>query len=138
MEFKFVISDPKSGKSFSRAVNDDSFIGKKIGDLVSGSSLGLTGYELKITGGSDNAGFPMRQDISGSGRKKMLLKKGDTGINIKEKGVIYRKLVVGNAIGQNTAQVNLMVTKHGSKSIEELFGIQPKEESKTKVAAVAK
>jgi len=130
MEFKFVISDPKSGKSYPKALNDDSFIGKKVGDTVSGSSLGLTGYELKITGGSDKSGVPMRPDIPGSARKKLLLKKGDVGINIKEKGVIYRKLIVGNTIGQNTAQINLIITKHGSKTIEELLGIQTKEEVK--------
>ena len=135
MEFKLVINDPKTGKSYPKTVNDDYFIGKKIGDSVIGSSFGLTGYELKVTGGSDKSGFAMRPSIPGSSRKKLLMKKGDVGANIKEKGVVYRKSIVGNTIGQNTAQINLTVLKHGTKSIEELLGIQPKKEKKEEAKA---
>ncbi|MEK6861867.1 MAG: 30S ribosomal protein S6e [Nanoarchaeota archaeon] len=131
MEFKFVINDPKAGKSYSKVVNDDLLIGKKIGDMVSGGSLGLAGYELKITGGTDKAGFPMRPDIQGTVRKRLMLKKGDVGIRIKERGILYRKIIVGNTVSQNTAQINLTITKHGTKSIEELLGIKPKEEAKS-------
>lgn len=138
MEFKFVINDPKSGKSYSKTVNDDLFIGKKIGDALSGSNLGLTGYELKITGGSDKSGFPMKPEISGVARKRVILKKGDQGIRINKKGVLFRKTIVGNTISQNTAQINLLITKHGTKSVDELLGIKPKEEPKEQKIEQAK
>ena len=50
--------------------------GMKIGDKVNGDLVEMPGYELVITGGSDNAGFPMRKDIQGSGRKRPLLSGG--------------------------------------------------------------
>ncbi len=127
-EIKCVISDAKNGRSYQKAVDDTPFIGKKIGEKISGSYIGLTGYELQITGGSDKSGFPMRQEIEGIGRKKILLKKGNVGARIKKKGLILRKTIVGNTIGANTAQINLKIATYGSKSIEELLGIQPKEE----------
>ena len=128
MEVKCVISDVKSGKSYQRSLTDDSLTGRKIGEVVPGSLFGLAGYELEITGGSDTAGFPMRKSIEGGGRKKAL-------IHSKErKGMLIRKTVRGNTINAFTAQVNLKVSKAGSKSMEEIWGIQPKEEA----AAVAK
>lgn len=130
-----VINDGKSGKSYQKALDDTPFLGKKIGEKLTGASVGLTGYELQITGGSDKSGFPMKQEIDGIGRKKMLLKKGDVGSRIREKGLILRKTIVGNTVGANTAQVNVKILTHGSKSVEELLGIQPKEgEKKAEVA----
>jgi len=41
MEFKFVISDPKTGKSYQKALNNEWFVGKKIGDKVEGNLVGL-------------------------------------------------------------------------------------------------
>ncbi len=126
-EIKCVISDAKSGKSYQKAVDETVFLAKKIGEKISGSHFGLTGYELQITGGSDRSGFPMRQEIDTAGRKKILLKKGYVGSRIKKKGLILRKTVVGNTISANTAQVNAKIITYGSKSVEELLGIQPKE-----------
>ena len=67
-EFKIVISDPKKGKSLQRELKDDAakgLVGKKIGDTFKGELIDLPGYEFKITGGSDKAGFPMRWDVIG-------------------------------------------------------------------------
>jgi small subunit ribosomal protein S6e len=122
-----VISNGKTGRSYQKALDDTPFLGKKIGEKITGALVGLAGYELEITGGSDKAGFPMKQEIDGMGRKKMLLKKGDVGSRIRDKGLILRKTVVGNTIGAHTAQVNIKIITHGSKPVEELLGIQPKE-----------
>ena len=133
-EIRCAIGDAKSGKTYQKAVDDTPFIGKKIGEKMSGSYVGLTGYELEITGGSDKSGFPMKQEIEGFGRKKLLLKKGDVGARIKKKGLILRKTIVGNTISASTAQINLKIVTHGSKPAEELLGIQPKEEKKAEEA----
>ncbi|MCX6711520.1 MAG: 30S ribosomal protein S6e [Candidatus Woesearchaeota archaeon] len=120
MEFKVVINDTKTGKSYQQNIDSEKFIGKKIKEKVDGSILGLAGYELQITGGSDSAGFPMRSDIEGSGRKKALLS-GGIGVKISRKGMKKRKTVRGNTISVNTAQVNLKVIKPGSKHLQDIF-----------------
>ena len=127
-EFKVVIGDVKSGKSHQKVVAEadtKTFYNKKIGDKVKGEVLGLTGYEFEITGGSDNCGFPMRTDIEGSRRKRIFSTK-TTGLNIKRKGMRKRKNFAGNTISERTAQINLKVTKYGTKKLEE----KPAEETK--------
>ena len=119
-EFKFVINDKKTGKSYQKAIEDKSVIGKKIGDKVAGEFLGLDGYELEIRGGTDFAGFPMRGDIDGNIRKKALLGKG-VGIHLKRAGMKRRKTVCGNTVSAKTAQVNLLITKEGPKPLDQIF-----------------
>ncbi len=126
MEFKFVISDPKTGKSYQKALNNEWFVGKKIGDKVEGNLVGLKNYELVITGGSDNAGFPMRKGVDIAGRKKILSGKG-TGVHVEGKGVRIRKTVRGSIISDQIAQINLKVEKQGSENIEDLLGIKKEE-----------
>lgn len=103
--------------------------GKKLGDKIPGDFFGLDGYELEITGGSDSVGFPMRKDIPGMGRKRPL-SVGGTGFGKSEKGLQRRKTVVGNTIGAHTAQVNVKVTKEGSKKLDEIFKKEEKAEAK--------
>ncbi len=128
-ELKCVINDGKAGKSYQKVLTENPFLGKKVGDKIGGSDLGLVGYELEITGGSDSAGFPMLKNVDGSGRKKLLLKAG-TGARKLKKGVKVRKTVRGNTIADVTAQVNMKVIKYGTKTVPELLGIQVKEEKK--------
>ncbi|MAG78404.1 30S ribosomal protein S6e [archaeon] len=127
-ELRFVINDSKSGKSYQKALETEDFDSKKIGETVKGDFLGLEGYELQITGGSDYAGFPMRKDIEGTGRKRALLKKGVGFKKVTRNGIRKRKTVCGNTITNKTVQVNLKVTKEGSKKLEETFA--KKEEEK--------
>ena len=131
-EFKLVLSDPKSGKSVQREVKDDaakSFLGLKIKDKVRGEILDLTGYEFEITGGSDYCGFPMRYDVMGSLRKRIVDVKG-VGFhnklrkpNPKKKGfrtiegMRQKKTVAGNTIHEKIAQINLKVIQMGKEDI---------------------
>jgi len=126
-EFKLTINDPKTGKSYNKAIETTAFKNKKIGDTVEGDSLGLKGYQLEITGGSDSSGFPMRKDLEGITKKRALLIKGPgkrTRIGIRT-----RKTIRGNQISLSTVQVNLKVKNYGPKSLEETFGTK-KEEAK--------
>ena len=137
-DIRYVVNDPKTGKSYSKSLEDTTAVtGRKLGETLPGSFLGLTGYELKITGGSDNAGFPMRQDLDMTVRKKLLLKKGDVGLRKADRGILFRKTVSGNTVSAITAQLNMRVTKHGSKSIEELWNIQKEEKKEEQPAAAA-
>ncbi|MFB3113831.1 MAG: S6e family ribosomal protein, partial [Nitrosopumilaceae archaeon] len=60
---------------------------------------------MKITGGSDKSGVPMRSDIHGSARKYVLLTKG-VGLQDAEKGQRVRKLTRGNTISEEIYQIN--------------------------------
>jgi ribosomal protein S6E (S10) len=131
-EIKCNINDPKSGKSFSKPVEESLLSGRKIGDKIPGNLFGLTGYELKILGGSDNAGFPMRAEIDTLRRKKLLVQ-NSVGVKVTKKGMYKRKTVVGNTISNSTAQVNLSVEKYGTKSIKDLLTPETKEEPKTEI-----
>jgi len=120
-EINLVIGD-KNGKSYSKKLEDNSdLIGKKLGEIIKGESIGLSGCEFKITGGSDDSGFPMRPEINLAGKKKIYARKG-IGIKTKYKGNFIRKTVAGNSVYQKTSQLNLAVVKAGKKSLEEIFG----------------
>lgn len=126
MESKIVINDIKTGKSYQKTLDNNEFLGKKIGEIVDGNLVGLKGYELKVTGGSDIAGFPMRKSVEGSGLKKVLIDKG-AGLRRPKKWLKVRKGVRGNTVMSKTSQINLRVEKYGSKSIEELLGVKKEE-----------
>ncbi len=128
VSFKIVIADTKTGKSYQREADDSasqSFLGLKIGEKVRGEVIDLTGYEFLITGGSDRSGFPMRADLPGTARKKILAVSG-IGLRKKKKrkGVRQRKTVRGNTISDSIAQINLKITTYGRESLE------PKDSSK--------
>lgn len=128
-EFRAVINDPKDGKSYQTPVSGhhaNSLIGKKIGDVVDGIFVGLPGFKLEITGGSDKDGFPMRKDLPGPRRKKLLISKS-TGFKPKKGGLRRRKNVRGNSIAPDTLQINMKITQHGMKPASELL---KKEEKK--------
>ena len=118
----------KDGKSYLKKLEDGStLLGRKLGESINGDLIGLSGYELKISGGSDSSGFPMRPGLETSGKKKIYAKSG-VGIKTRFKGNYIRKTVAGNTIGQRTVQVNFSVLKEGKKSLVDLFG--KKEEAK--------
>jgi small subunit ribosomal protein S6e len=67
VQFKLVISDTK-GKSITQELKDRSaqpLLGSKIGDIIDSSVVGITGGKMKVTGGSDKSGTPMRPDVHG-------------------------------------------------------------------------
>ena len=125
---KFVISDKE--KSYQTEKDLGIIVGKKIGDKFNGDVIGLNGYVLEITGGSDKEGFPMRKDIEGIARKKIILIKG-IGYRA-EKGKRQRKSIRGNTISQDIAQISCKVTQSGEKKLEELFPKTEKKEEEKK------
>ncbi|TFF84799.1 30S ribosomal protein S6e [Candidatus Thorarchaeota archaeon] len=123
MPFKLVISDPETGKAIQYELDDaktNSLVGKAVGDIVEGDALGLPGYKLKITGGSDASGFPIRPDVHGSGKKRVLIR-GPPGLHPKRRGIARRKTVRGRELSQDLSQVNVRVEEKGSTPLEELI-----------------
>ena len=129
---EIVISDTKTGKAYKVEGKDTEanalFIGKGISEVVDADILGLGGYVLEITGGSDKDGVPMRKDVSGTARKRILIT-SPPGYNPKEQGKRRRKTIRGNEISTEISQINVKINEYGTKSIEELLG---KEEEKEK------
>ncbi len=127
---KLVVADPETGKTYQKELDKNQekiLYGYKIGDRIKGDQLGLVGYELVITGGSDKDGFPMRSDLHGTTRKRVLLSKGP-GFHPRRKGERRRKTVRGNTIAEDIAQVNAKVVKKGEKPLEALMGKEEKKE----------
>lgn len=94
--------------------------GLRIGDKLKGELVGLAGYELEVKGGTDSDGFPMRRDLPGTTRKQILLASGP-GYKPKQKGIKRRKMIRGNTVDTDIAQLNVFVTKKGSKSLDDLL-----------------
>ena len=127
---KFKLSISSKGKAYSQELTEEasaSLYGKKLGDSINGSVIGFAGYEFQISGGSDNAGFPMRKDIQGTKRVSALVTKGP---GFKPGKLVYkrRKTLKGNIITDDIVQVNLKVMKEGPKPLESYF--PKKEEAK--------
>ena len=104
--FKLTISDVK-GKSVTKEVKDSDanpLLGLQLGNETDASIVGLSG-KLKLTGGSDKSGVPMRNDIHGGARKYVLLSKG-VGLQDTEIGQRVRKLMRGNTISEEIYQIN--------------------------------
>ena len=100
------MSDVK-GKSITKELKDteaNSLLGLQVGSETDATLVGLSG-KLKITGGSDKSGVPMRQDFHSPARKYILLSKG-VGLKDTEKGLRKRKLIRGNTISDEISQVN--------------------------------
>ncbi len=74
MAFKLVISEGSMSHQVEvESADSKKLIGLIIGEEFDASLVGLAGYKLKITGGSDKNGFPMKKDVDGQRRIKSLL-----------------------------------------------------------------
>ncbi len=124
VEFTLVISDPETRKAIQKKISDmkaKNLIGKRIGDQIRGTELGLPDSMLQITGGTDRDGFPMRGDIHGPGRKRILLASGP-GFRPREKGHRKKKTVRGDVISEDVQQINVkIIEKRDRKGFESLF-----------------
>ncbi|NPA47350.1 MAG: 30S ribosomal protein S6e [Thermococci archaeon] len=120
--FKLVISNPKSGKAKQVEVEGEiaeKLIGLRIGDEIPLSELKLNLSEifgeeipgdakLKIRGGTDKDGFPMRPDVHGPRRVRILVSRGP-GFRPKERGERRKKTVRGNTISPDIVQINMVL-----------------------------
>lgn len=123
-EFTVVVGDPDTGESYQREVSDQDanrFLGRSIGEEVDGGAVGLDGYTLEITGGSDATGRPMRGDVAGSGLTEVLLT-GGVGYEPSRDGERKRVTVRGKEISDEVRQINVRVAERGSASVDELLG----------------
>jgi len=117
-KFKVIVSDPEEGKSKvvelegARAVP---LIGRKLGETLDGSVVGMSGRKLQVTGGSDKDGFPMRPNIHGGVRVSVIVSKS-IGFHPMREGERQRKTLRGNVITEDIVQVNMKVIEKAKRA----------------------
>jgi small subunit ribosomal protein S6e len=132
-KFKVIISDPETGKSRSIEVEGTQavpLIGRKLGEIIDGSVAKMRGHKLKITGGSDKDGFPMRPNIHGGVRIGAVLSEG-VGFHSSQKGERQRKTLRGNVITEEIVQINMKVVEKPEKPKKRVKTEKPKRTKKT-------
>lgn len=127
-KFKVIVSDPEKGEAQSvetegsRAVP---LIGRKIGEVIDGSVIGMSGHKLKITGGADKDGFPMRPNVHGGVRVKVIISEG-VGFHSSRKGERKRKTLRGNVITDDIVQINMKIVEKPKKPKKKEKPVKPK------------
>ncbi|PSP82532.1 30S ribosomal protein S6e [Halobacteriales archaeon QS_6_64_34] len=123
-EFTVAVSDPESGHTYQVEVDGQDanrFIGLELGDEVDGGAVGLDGYTLELTGGSDTAGRPMRSDVRGVGTKS-IMSDGGVGFEPTTDGERKRITIRGREVSDDTRQINAKIVGRGSEDVDELLG----------------
>ena len=126
MAIKIVIGT-KSGKCYQKELSKDeseALYQKTLGEEFNGELIGITGATFSITGGSDASGFPMRKDLTGINKRRILITKG-TGFKGKLRGKRFgglriKKMVAGNTVFEKTHQLNIKTIK-GDAAVEKSF-----------------
>ena len=75
------------------------------------------GYVVRISGGNDKQGFPMKQGVLTHGRVRLLLSKGHSCYRPRRTGERKRKSVRGCIVDANLSVLNLVIMKKGEKDI---------------------
>jgi len=129
MVFKINISN--KGKAYKLETESEILVGKKIGETIQGEDISpeLKGFELEITGHSDNSGHPGFKGNEGATYTRKLLTYGQ-GMHDRRKGIRLKRMQRGEEISLKTIQINTKVLKEGETKFEEL-GATPTEETPT-------
>ncbi|VDM32157.1 unnamed protein product [Toxocara canis] len=75
----------------------------------------MQGYILRITGGNDKQGFPMKQGVLTNGRVRLLLSKGHSCYRSRRAGERKRKSVRGCIVDANLSALALVIVKKGKR-----------------------
>ncbi|NWX55601.1 RS6 protein, partial [Promerops cafer] len=120
---KLNISFPATGCQKLIEVDDErklrTFYEKRMATEVLADSLGeeWKGYVVRISGGNDKQGFPMKQGVLTHGRVRLLLSKGHSCYRPRRTGERKRKSVRGCIVDANLSVLNLVIVKKGEKDI---------------------
>jgi small subunit ribosomal protein S6e len=108
-----IISDPETGTSQKVELEDNRMgplVGRRIGEVIDGSVADLAGHQLQLTGGTDKDGIPMRPDVHGSAKSRIILS-GGVGYKPKRKGERKRVVVRGNTVSVDTTFLNFKIVE---------------------------
>ncbi|XP_043278136.1 40S ribosomal protein S6-like isoform X2 [Venturia canescens] len=95
------------------------FYEKRMGAEVQADTLGdeWKGYVVRIAGGNDKQGFPMKQGVLTNGRVRLLLSKGHSCYRPRRTGERKRKSVRGCIVDANLSVLALIIIKKGEQEI---------------------
>ena len=119
-KFKVIVSDPQVGTSKVVELEESRaapFIGRKLGETLDGSVVDLPAHTIQILGGSDKDGVPMRGNVHGGIRRRVVLS-GGAGFKAKKSGERKRKTVRGDIITDEIVQINLKIVERPAKPVE--------------------
>ncbi|PNF40566.1 40S ribosomal protein S6 [Cryptotermes secundus] len=90
-----------------------------MGSEVEADALGdeWKGYIVRIAGGNDKQGFPMKQGILTNGRVRLLLSEGHSCYRPRRDGERKRKSVRGCIVDSNLSVLALVIVKKGEQDI---------------------
>ena len=99
------------------------FYKKRMATEVAADALGeeWKGYVVRISGGNDQQGFPMKQGVLTHGRVHLLLSKGHSCYRPRRTGERKRKSVRGCIVDANLSVLNLVIVKKGEPFILEFI-----------------
>jgi len=123
---KLNISNPATGAQKLIDIEDDKklrpFLDKRISQEVEASCLGneWKGYVVRISGGNDKQGFPMKQGILTNNRVRLLMARGTSCYRERRSGERRRKSVKGCIVDSNLSVLSLVIVKKGEEEIEGL------------------
>ena len=119
-KFKVIVSDPQTGTSKVIELEESRaapFIGRKIGEVLDGAAVDMPATKVQIMGGSDKDGVPMKPNVHGGVRRRVVLS-GGVGFKAKRGGERKRKAVRGNILTDEIVQINMKIVEHPSKPKE--------------------
>merc|ERR1712141_333851 len=95
------------------------FYEKRMATEVAADCLGdeWKGYVVRISGGNDKQGFPMKQGVLTNTRVRLLLSKGHSCYRPRRDGERKRKSVRGCIVDANLSVLSLVVVKKGEADI---------------------
>ncbi len=108
-----IISDPETGTSQKVELEDARMapiMGRRIGEIIDGTVADLAGYKIQLTGGTDKDGIPMRPDVHGGVKARIVLS-GGVGYKPKNKGERKRVVVRGNTVSVDTTFLNFKIVE---------------------------
>ena len=108
-----IIADPEAGTNEKRELEDarmSSLVGLRIGETIDGIVADLAGYRIQLTGGTDKDGIPMRPDVHGGVKARIVLS-GGVGFKPKNKGERKRVVVRGNTVTAETTFLNFKIVE---------------------------
>jgi len=123
---KLNISNPATGAQKLIDIEDDKklrpFMDKRISQEVDASCLGneWKGYVVRISGGNDKQGFPMKQGVLTNNRVRLLMARGTSCYRERRSGERRRKSVKGCIVDQNLSVLSLVIVKKGEEEIDGL------------------
>jgi ribosomal protein S6E (S10) len=126
---KINIAYPATGAQKMFEIDDEKkiriFYEKRMAQEVEADLLGdeFKGYVLKITGGNDKQGFPMKQGVLLPHRVRLLLSKGHSCYRPRRTGERKRKSVRGCIVASDISALSVTIVKQGEQDIPGLTDV---------------